>query len=189
MGTGRQRFKKNKGLLKIFVGIFNLLPKFLLIFLWDSTTNHRQILFIGLRYVILKSLIKSCGDNVRIGPNVQILGWRNLTLESNISVHANCYIDATGGVSIGNDVSLAHNSTILSSNHNWENKELPIKFNPLVFDPVKIESDVWIGCAVRILAGVHIHSRAIVAAGAVVNNDVESNVIVGGIPARKLKDI
>jgi acetyltransferase-like isoleucine patch superfamily enzyme len=52
---------------------------------------------------------------------------------------------------------------------------------------VVIGNDVWIGTRVTILGGVSIGDGAIVAAGAVVNRNVEPYSIVGGVPAKHLK--
>ena len=53
--------------------------------------------------------------------------------------------------------------------------------------PVMIDDDVWVGANVTILKGVHIHTGAIVAAGALVVKDVPEYAIVGGVPAKLLK--
>ena len=50
-----------------------------------------------------------------------------------------------------------------------------------------IENDVWIGCNVTILSGVHIGRGSTIAAGAVVNKDIPPYCIAGGIPARVIK--
>ena len=52
---------------------------------------------------------------------------------------------------------------------------------------VIIEKDVWIGCNVTILAGVHVGRGATIAAGAVVNKDIPPYCIAGGIPAKPIK--
>ena len=52
---------------------------------------------------------------------------------------------------------------------------------------VIIDDDVWLGYGVKILSGVHIGQGAVVAAGAVVVNDVEPYTIVGGVPAKEIK--
>ena len=52
---------------------------------------------------------------------------------------------------------------------------------------VEIGKDCWIGANVCILDGVKIGDKCIVAAGAVVNKDVPSNSIVGGVPAKIIK--
>lgn len=54
--------------------------------------------------------------------------------------------------------------------------------------PIVIGDDVWIGTAVSILGSVKIGSHSIIAAGAVVNKDVPAYAIVGGVPARILRD-
>ena len=57
----------------------------------------------------------------------------------------------------------------------------------LLKEKVIIENDVWIGANVVILQGVHIGTGSIIAAGAVVTNDVPEYAIVGGVPAKLLK--
>ena len=84
---------------------------------------------------------------------------------------------------------LAHNSTIMTTNHTWNDIEIPIKYNKTTKGPVNIDNDVWIGCGCRILSGVNIKTRSIVAAGAVVNKDIEANSLFGGVPAKLIKKI
>lgn len=187
--SGRKIFGKLKQIINLFVFIFRVIPKPLKVFLFDLTSRYSQNIFVGIRYVILKSLINSCGDNIKIGTNVTILNWKSLELGNNISIHPNCYIDAAGGITIGNNVSIAHNSSILSSNHKWNNLSKPIKYNAVELNKVIIKDDVWVGCGCRILSGVTIGSRTVLAAGAVVNKSVDSNVIYGGVPAKLIKKI
>ncbi|MCH5598732.1 acyltransferase [Niabella ginsengisoli] len=84
---------------------------------------------------------------------------------------------------------MAHNSTILSSSHTWDDRNIPIKYNQLVMKKTVIKDDVWIGCGVRILSNICVNSRSIIASGAVVTKDVPSNVIVAGLPAKQIKTI
>lgn len=189
MVTGRERFEKNKRLIMLFVVLFKLIPRPLISFLWDWSSKYSQIPFVAIRYIILKARCKSCGDNVRVGTNCRILHFDALILGSNISIHDNCYIDAFGGLSVGNDVSIAHSTSILTFEHAWDDHHLPIKYNPVRSNNVVINDDVWIGCGVRILSGVTISSRVVVAAGAVVTNDFPNSVIIAGVPARVVKSI
>ena len=55
--------------------------------------------------------------------------------------------------------------------------------------PISIGDDVWIGGGAIIYPGVTIGNGAVIAAGAVVNKDVPSNVVVGGNPAKIIKEI
>lgn len=147
------------------------------------------ILGVGLRYCILKRLSKNCGKNVFIGRNVEIKGWSNLSIGNNVSIHKDCYIDATGEIVIENDVSIAHGCSILSFEHTWENSFVPIRDNPFKMSPVYIKCDVWIGCGSRILSGVTISSRTIIAAGCVVTKSTKDRTIVTGVPGRVIKRI
>ena len=141
------------------------------------------------RYLCLKKLAKKCGTNIAIYPGCEFVNVEKLCLGSNISIHAMCYIEAFGGITIGDDVSIAHASSLVSFNHTWSDSNRPIKYNGSVGNPIIIDDDVWIGCGCRILAGVHISSRSIIAAGAVVNKNVEGNSVYAGVPAKKIKSI
>jgi acetyltransferase-like isoleucine patch superfamily enzyme len=134
-------------------------------------------------------LIPQCGDNVFVGRSVEIKHWEKLTIGSNVSIHKQCYLDAVGGIHIDNDVSIAHQTSMISFEHTWEEASLPIRDNPVSAAKITIHSDVWVGCGCRILAGVEIFSRAVVAAGAVVTKNVLPHSIVGGVPAKPIKTI
>lgn len=65
----------------------------------------------------------------------------------------------------------------------------PDKRATVIPSPVRIGCNVWIGSHATILRGVTIGDNAVVAAGAVVTEDVPANTIVGGIPAKIIKHI
>lgn len=113
--------------------------------------------------------------------------WEHLTVGDYCSIHAHCWIEAAGSVELGDYVAIAHNSSLVSSNHSWSDEALPIKKNPIICERILIESDVWVSCGVRVLAGVRIGTRSIIGAGAVVNNDIPPNSIAVGIPAKVKK--
>ena len=54
---------------------------------------------------------------------------------------------------------------------------------------VHIKRNVWIGAGATILPGVTVGENSIVAAGAVVTKDVPDNTIVGGVPAKWIKNL
>lgn len=53
---------------------------------------------------------------------------------------------------------------------------------------VEIGNDVWIGANVTVMRGISIGDGAIIAAGSVVTKDIEPYTIVGGVPAKKIRD-
>ncbi len=187
--TGRSQFNKFKFVIKILVIFSGFLGRKINYFLLKNFRNNNGKLGLLLRYVFLKNCCFKVGDNVSIHPGVYLFNLHNVEFGNNISIHPMCYLDGAGGIKIGNNVSIAHNCSILTANHQWSDSSIPIKYNKEILNPVSIGEDVWLGCGVRILAGVNILSRSIIAAGAVVNKDVESNVIYGGVPAKKIKNI
>ena len=187
--NGRKIFKRYQKQLNALIKITSILPnsffKFLMA-LFDSSESKFVLL---LRYIYLKKNIENCGENIFIGKYVTLKNIKKLKLGSNISIHANCYLDAAGGIFIGNNVSIANQTSIISFDHTWDNNDIPIKYNKVDLKPILISDDVWIGNGCRILGGVNIETRSIVAAGAVVTKNVESHKIVGGIPAKIIKEI
>ena len=55
--------------------------------------------------------------------------------------------------------------------------------------PIVIGENVWIGANATVTPGVTIGDSAVVAAGAIVTKDVPPNVIVGGVPAKIIREI
>lgn len=142
-----------------------------------------------IKYCYYKRVFKSCGSNVSIHPDVRIIHPDKISVGNNVSIHSLCYIDGEGGIVIGNNVSIAHNVSILSFNHTWEEVMSPIKYNPKSYKSVLIADDVWIGCGSRLMAGVKISNRCIIASGSVVTKDCESHGLYAGIPAKLIKKI
>lgn len=156
-----------------------------------------QIIFMLPRFRVLnylKSLyLRYCfkakiGKRVVFYSNIWIFTGRNLTLGDDVDLATGVLITTDGGVSIGDRTLVGYGTKILSSNHNVP--PLPNR----IFDsghkkaPVTIKNDVWIGANCVILPGVTIGEGSIVAAGSIVTKNVPSNVYVGGIPAKIIKE-
>ena len=110
---------------------------------------------------------------------------KNITLGKNVFINSCCHFQDQGGIIIGDNVLIGHNVVIATLNHN-QNPKLRASILP---KPVKIGNNVWIGSNATILPGVTISDGAIIAAGAVVTKDVSENSIVGGNPAKLIKEI
>lgn len=94
-----------------------------------------------------------------------------------------------GPVSIGSHVNLAQGITVTALNHNFTNQNKRIDEQGITTKQVTIGDDVWIGANAVILPGVTIGRHVVVAAGAVVTKDVPDNCIVGGVPAKVIKEL
>ncbi|MNG87792.1 Galactoside O-acetyltransferase [compost metagenome] len=187
--NGRKIYFLFEPMLLILVFLIKILPYGFRCALYNFSVFIPSYIGAALRFIFLKSALKSVGKNVYVGRYVIIKNFKNLKIGDNVSLHEFCYIDALGEISIGDNVSIAHRSSIISFDHGYDDNNIPIKYNPLCAGKITISNDVWIGAGVTILKDVLINERVIVAAGAVVLNDLVSNHIYGGVPARKLKGI
>ena len=110
---------------------------------------------------------------------------KNITLGKNVFINACCRFQDQGGITIGDNVLIGHNTTIATLNHNFN----PVKRASINPSPVKIGSNVWVGSDCTILPGVTIGDGAIIGAGSVVTKSVEANTIVAGNPAKFIKKV
>ena len=110
-----------------------------------------------------------CFDHVKIGRNVFIMN--------------NCLMMSRGGITIEDGAMIAANAQLISNNHDLHDRQL------LICKPVHIGKNAWIGAGATILPGVTVGENAVVAAGAVVTKDVAPNTIVGGNPAKFIKNV
>lgn len=134
------------------------------------------------------------GGSIKIGKSSEVLyGVICMTYGGSIEIGENCSINpytvlyGHGGLKIGNNVLIAGHCLIIPANHKFENLNIPINSQGESRKGIIIEDNVWIGAGCRILDGVTIGSGSIVAAGAVVNNNVPENSIVGGVPAKIIR--
>ena len=134
------------------------------------------------------------GGSITVGAKSELLhGVILMTYGGNIKIGENCSINpytvlyGHGNLTIGNNVLIAGHVLIIPANHIFDDLSVPVNQQGETRKGIVIEDNVWIGSGCRILDGVVIKSGAIIAAGAVVNRDVPSNTIVGGVPARIIK--
>jgi len=188
-GRGRDAFSRFRPVLRLVEKLLGLLPRPLQKWLWTLSDLLPDLPGMALRYCLLRKLAHRCGDNVLIGRAVELRYPERLSIGSNVSIHKQCYVDAYGGLTIDDEVSIAHQTSIVSFQHTWNDESLTIRDNPVIGAAISIGRDVWIGCGCRILSGVSIGSRSVVAAGAVVTQSVPAGVLAAGIPARAVKTI
>ena len=96
----------------------------------------------------------------------------------------NCFLD----VEFGEGTIVADWVYICDFDHVTDDVHIPIKDQGIVKSPVRIGPDVWIGAKASVLRGTTVGRGCVIAAHAVVRGDVPEYSIVGGIPARVLKD-
>lgn len=135
----------------------------------------------------LKSKIGDYGHPLKIyGTNINLVFPQNITLGKNVAINGNVYINATYPVVIQNNVAISDGAKIITITLNY-NKQ--VMSDEHIGGPVHIGNNVQIGANAIILPNVTVGDNVVIAAGCVITNDVESNVIMGGVPGRLIKKI
>jgi len=139
------------------------------------------------RIIAYKFAGAKIGNGVVIRTNVSIINCRGVTIEDGCYIGENTTISASDSeVLIGRNTLIAPNCFLVARNHIVRGLH-PIKFSGFESKAIYIGNDCWIGADSKILSGVTINHNSVVAAGSVVNKNVEKNSIVGGIPAKLIK--
>lgn len=161
-----------------------------------------------MRRAIFRAVCRRFGHGVRIGSGVGFKHLETFEIGDNVFIGAQAYIQGRhdGMTRIGNHVWIgpqayfdARNliledyvgwgpaAKVLGSSHTGIPIDRPIIATDLEIEPVKVETGADIGTGAILLPGVTVGRGAIVGAGAVVTQDVISNSIAAGVPARFLR--
>ncbi len=95
-----------------------------------------------------------------------------------------CYLDGRNGIIIGKNTWMGPRVSIISMDHDLNDYARYVKKNPIV-----IGDNCWIGAGAIITSGVSLGDHTVVAAGAVVTKSFENNVLIAGVPAKKIRDL
>ncbi len=132
--------------------------------------------FIFKRYYIMQKIL---GFNKNVPWPVHftsmIIGWEKI--EKGICCdpgdNIGIYINASGGLKLGNNVNIGQNTTITTTNHNkYDHRKLGYKTG------IIIGNNVWIGANCSITAGVTIGDNVVIGAGCTIRENVPSNTVV-----------
>lgn len=129
----------------------------------------------------------SFGKSVCIGPGVNMIVKENATLKIGDRTYftSDLHLEAVKCIEIGSDCAVSWGATIIDDNHH---KVLPKTLSKNGAEFVKIGNHVWIGCNVTILKGTEIGENCIVAAGSIAKGKFPPNSLIGGNPAKVIKD-
>jgi len=128
------------------------------------------------------------GKYVTFYPGIKINPCMKIKLGDHVDLAWGVIITTGGGVEIGDRTLVGYRTLISSGNHVIPPNKGKIFYSGHKSEKVVIGKDVWIGGSCVITAGVTIGEGAVVAAGSVVTKNVPSFTIVGGVPAKIIKE-
>lgn len=91
-------------------------------------------------------------------------------------------------MNIGSSVLFADHISLIANEHNYRDTNVPIMNQGCVKEPIVIGDGTWIGINATILGGTEIGKNSVVAAGAVVKGKFPDYCVIGGVPARIIKN-
>ncbi|WP_295937742.1 acyltransferase [uncultured Alistipes sp.] len=135
------------------------------------------------------------GDNVSIGKSTTIecsgtltdLG-KGLLVGDRVGLGTHGFLGCAGGIEIGDDTIFGNYVSLHAENHNFEQAGVPIRLQGVSRKGIKIGRNCWIGAKATILDGAVIGDGCVVAAGAVVRGVIPPDSVVGGVPAKVIKN-
>ncbi|MCD4681761.1 MAG: acyltransferase [Bacteroidales bacterium] len=142
---------------------------------------------IALRSGLFRRYLKSCGENLNIQEGVRVRNINNLSIGNNVALGPSNFIQAAGGVIIGDDVLFGPDVKIWSANHRFNDINKPIREQGYIDKKVVIGNNIWIGANAFIMPGANIGDGCIISAGSVVaGRKILPFTILAGNPARKI---
>lgn len=140
-----------------------------------------------LRNIAYCFLFKKKKGMIWVQPRVTIIESKKLQVGRDCGINTGTYINAKGGITLGDHVLIGSNVTISSGRHPIEGREPSIFERPTEPLPIVIEDDVWIGANAVIMPGITLRKGTVVGAGAIVTKDTEEYSVVAGVPAKIIK--
>lgn len=105
-----------------------------------------------------------------------------LRIGHRVFINRSCYFDLSAPILLGDNVVVGHHTVFVTADHHIGapgRRAGAVKAAPIV-----VEEGAWIGCQCVIMPGVTIGRGSVVAAGALVRENVPPNAMVAGVPAR-----
>lgn len=137
----------------------------------------------------------SIGDNSGVGAFSRLvvstsfnqLG-SHIHIGRNVGIGEYAYLGGAGGLEIGDDCIIGQYFSCHPENHVFDGLDRPIRLQGVQRKGIKIGRDCWIGSKVTVLDGVEIGDHCVIAAGAVVTKSMPAYSVIGGVPAKVLRE-
>ncbi|MCD8357963.1 MAG: sugar O-acetyltransferase [Oscillospiraceae bacterium] len=138
-----------------------------------------------IREIMRRLTGRQIDDSFRLFPPFYTDFGKNIHIGKDVFINSGCHFQDQGGIEIGDGALIGHNVVLATVNHDLN----PAQNRKLHYAPSQIGAHVWIGSNATVLSGVTIGAWSVVAAGAVVTRDVPPYTVVGGVPAKIIRQI
>ncbi len=136
----------------------------------------------GFRASLLRLFGAKVGERVHIYPSAVIYFPWTITVGNESAIGEDALVYSLGAITIGERVTISQRSHLCAGTHDYTRRDMQ-----LVRLPITINDDAWICADAFVGPGVVIHRGAVVGARAAVFRDVDAWTVVGGNPARFIK--
>ncbi|MBK8167749.1 MAG: acyltransferase [bacterium] len=141
-----------------------------------------------LRGRVIPRYFAAAGTNIIIHEGVRFRGIHRLEVGDECHLGNGCFLQASGGITLGKRVIIGPDVRIWSINHVTTDTHRPIADQGYHYENVVIGDDCWLGMAVIVLPGVHLPEGCVVSAGSVVGKKAyPAWSVLAGHPARVIQ--
>ena len=134
-----------------------------------------------IRLNVLRALGATIGRDTWILRGTTVLWISGLTVGKGTNIGFRCMLDARGIITIGDNVVIASDTHFITAKHDIESPDFAA-----VLEPITVDDYAWIASRATLLCGTSVGRGAVVAAGSLINRDVPSMQVVGGVPAKPI---
>lgn len=142
---------------------------------------------IRLRGFFASLFIKTCGKNFSLGRDVTLLNTYNLKVGDNVYLAKGCWLNAMGGITLEDEVVFSPYVVLSSLQHTFYNYS--VKQGGSTAGPILIGKGSWLASHVSVKSNVKVGEGNLIAANSFVNKDTLDYKIMGGVPAKIIKDV
>jgi acetyltransferase-like isoleucine patch superfamily enzyme len=136
---------------------------------------------ISIRGKLYRIVLRNCGKGFTAGRDISLAAVDRLEIGNNVYLAKGCWLNAIGGLKIGDEVVMAPYVVISTNKHGF--RDGSVRFGGAHPCPVEIGRGTWLAAHSVVAGGVTIGCGNLIGANAVVTKNTPNHVIVGGVPA------
>jgi acetyltransferase-like isoleucine patch superfamily enzyme len=146
-----------------------------------------NVIFLRIRGWLAHWFVRKSGDDLRLARNITFYNPSSISLGSHVYIAYGCVLLCVENIFIDDEVMLGPYCVVVSGNH--VRYAGSFRYGPDQLIPIRIGAGAWLGAHVVVTAGAQIGQGTLIAAGAVVNGEIPSDCMAGGMPARIIKEL